>query len=86
MGACFLIRQEYFRSLNFFNEYYFFCPEDIALSTLINQRGERCYVDSDVKLVHLGGGTRISPVKMATLPAARKGGIHFYAQGSLVKK
>ena len=86
MGACFLIRQAYFRTLDFFDEYYFFCPEDIALSTLINQRGERCYVDTNVKLVHLGGGTRISPVKMATLPAARKGGIHFYAQGSLVKK
>lgn len=86
MGACFLIKQDYFRSLNFFDEYYFFCPEDIALSTLINQKGDECYVDAESKVVHLGGGTRISPVKVATLPAARKGGVYFYSQNIWWKK
>ena len=82
-GACFLIRTDYFRSQGFFDEFYFFCPEDIALSTQINESGGKCYVDSDITLYHLCGGTRKSPVKMATLPAQRVGCIHFHGRGSL---
>lgn len=83
-GACFLIRTDYFRSQGFFDEYYFFCPEDIALSTQINESGGKCYVDSNITLYHLCGGTRKSPVKMATLPAQRVGCIHFHGRNSLI--
>lgn len=82
-GACFMIRTEYFRRLGFFNEYYFFAPEDIALSTYINETGGKCYVNSDVRLVHLGGGSTKSAIKAATLPAELVGCIHFYGRKSL---
>ena len=36
IGAAFLIRTDIFRSLGWFDERYFFTPEDIALSTLDN--------------------------------------------------
>jgi len=85
-GACFMIGQEYFKSIGFFDEYYFFTPEDIALSTLINKKGDSCYVDTNIKMYHKGGGTRISPVKMATSPASRKGNIKFYTDGKPFKR
>lgn len=81
-GACFLIRIDYFKTLGFFDEYYFFTPEDIALSTKINELGGNCYVDSNIRLYHLSGGTRKSKVKMATLPSQRKGCIHFHGRNS----
>lgn len=82
-GACFLIKTEFFKQQGFFDEYYFFCPEDIALSTNINEQGGKCYVDSNVALYHLCGGTRKSAVKTATLPAQRLGCIHFHGRNSL---
>lgn len=81
-GACFLIRTDYFRSLGFFDEYYFFTPEDIALSTKINELGGNCYVDSNVTVHHLCGGTRKSKIKQATLPAQRMGCVHFHGRNS----
>lgn len=83
-GACFLIRTEFFKQHGFFDEYYFFCPEDIALSTNINELGGKCYVDSNITLYHLCGGTRKSAVKTATLPAQRIGCIHFHGRKSLI--
>lgn len=85
-GACFLIRTKLFKQLGFFNEYYFFCPEDIALSTKINELGMKCYVDSEVTLYHLQGGTRKSKVKVATLPAQRKGCVAFHGRKSKTLK
>lgn len=82
-GACFLIKTEFFKQQGFFDEYYFFCPEDIALSTHINEQGGKCYVDSNITLFHLCGGTRKSAVKTATLPAQRIGCIHFHGRKSL---
>lgn len=80
-GACFLITTELFRELGFFNESYFFCPEDIALSTLANEKGYRCYVDSSIILYHFQGKTS-SNIKEATLPAQRKGSIIYFGRTS----
>lgn len=85
-GACFLIKTEFFRGMGFFDEYYFFMPEDIAFSTKVNEQGFYCYVDADVTLYHLCGGTRKSAVKMATLPAARIGCVHFHGRHSILIK
>ena len=38
-GAAFLIKTQIFRELGWFDETYYFTPEDIALSTLARQRG-----------------------------------------------
>ena len=84
-GACFLIRINVFKELDFFDEFYFFCPEDIALSTLANKKGYQCWVDAEVGITHYSGQTRKSKIKQATLPALRLGTIHFYSAGSLYK-
>lgn len=84
-GACFLIKQDVFKELGFFDERYFFCPEDIALSTLANNKGFKCYVDSDITLYHFAGETR-SKVKVATLPSQRKGSIIYFADGNKAKR
>ena len=34
VGASFMIRTDIFRQMGWFDEYYFFCPEDIALSSI----------------------------------------------------
>jgi len=84
LGAAFLIDTETFRSLGFFDERYFFGPEDKALSTTMNRKGLGCYVDADVKLYHLGGATGgpKSKTVCATRPAERKGSVIFYADGN----
>ena len=80
-GACFLVKTKVLQALDYFDEYYFFMPEDLALSTLANKRGYNLYVDSNITLYHLQQQTG-SKVKVATLPAARKGSI--YLQWNIV--
>lgn len=83
LGACFLIKTDVFRSLGWFDEKYFFCPEDIALSTLANERGFKCYINADIELIHYGGGTW-SKIQSATMPASVKGCIIFYSRDKLI--
>lgn len=86
-GAAFMIKTHIFKQLGFFDEYYFFCPEDIALSTTLNKRGYLCYVNASTELIHYegaSGGERISQIKTATMPAGEKGTIRFLAGSSAV--
>ncbi len=86
IGACFLIKTDIFKEIGFFDEYYFFCPEDLAVSTLLNSKNYSCYVNSDVKIIHYEGGTsKISKLKIATAPAGAKGSIKFFTKGSMIK-
>ena len=83
-GAAFLIKTEVFRELGWFDETYFFTPEDIALSTLTRSKGYGVYVDRAVTLVHKWRttATRISP---AVRPAAVRGSLLFFSGGSRLK-
>ncbi len=80
-GAAFLIRTEIFRELGWFDERYFFTPEDIALSALARRRGYGVYVDAAVAVVHKWRTTagRLSP---AVRPAAVRGSLIFFSGGS----
>ncbi|WP_239480700.1 glycosyltransferase [Marseilla massiliensis] len=84
-GACFLIKTDIFKNIGWFDERYYFCPEDIALSTVLNENGYKCYVDSTIRLTHTGGGSW-SKTMYATKPAQIKGEIIFYGQKSLFHK
>ncbi|OUO81860.1 glycosyltransferase [Bacteroides sp. An269] len=84
-GACFLIKTELFKKIGWFDERYYFCPEDIALSTYLNKNGYKCYVDSTIKLTHTGGGSW-SKTMYATKPAQIKGEIIFYGEKSFLHK
>ncbi len=87
LGAAFLIRTEIFKQLDFFDERYFFGPEDKALSTLMNVKGYTCYVNADIKLFHLGGATGGAQSKTvcATRPAERKGSVIMYSEGKMIR-
>lgn len=76
-GAAFLIKTDVFRKYGFFDERYFFCPEDIALSTRLNEDGLKCMVNSDVVIIHIGGGTW-SKTLVATRPATVRGNVIFF--------
>lgn len=80
-GACFLIKTEVFEQLGWFDETYFFTPEDIALGTLAVESGYGLYVDAAVEVTHKWRTTasRISP---AIRPAAVKGSLLFFSRGS----
>ena len=80
IGAAFIIKTEIFKSLGWFDEQYFFCPEDIALSTLANKKGYYCYVNADIKIIHYEGmsGKSLSLISTATKPAGYKGALIFY--------
>lgn len=85
-GACFLIKTEVFHKMGLFDERYFFCPEDIALSEKLNRNGYLCYVDGDVQLIHYGGQTySLSRNAEAILPADDKG-LFIWACGNNVLK
>ena len=76
-GACFLIKTEVFRELGFFDERYFFTPEDIALGHLLNGKGYTVWVDADVSITHLAGAS-VSASEPAIKPARVKGALLFY--------
>ena len=79
-GSCFLIKKDVFFKFGWFDERYFFCPEDIALSTILNENGYKCYVNSDIEMIHACGGTW-SKIIRATKPASTKGSQFFFGRG-----
>lgn len=83
-GAAFLIRTSIFRELGWFDERYFFTPEDIALSTLARKRGYTVWCDSEAGVIHKWRTTasRISP---AIRPAAVRGSLVFFSDGSSLR-
>ena len=80
-GAAFLIKTSIFKELGWFDERYFFTPEDIALSTLARQRGYSVWCDSGDEVMHKWRTTasRLSP---ALRPASIRGSLIFFADGS----
>lgn len=66
----------------FFDERYFFCPENIALSTKLRKKGYHCYVDADVSLYHYEGGTW-GLMRTATMPTQLKGEQLFVSEDSV---
>lgn len=84
LGAAFLIRRDIFEQVGWFDEIYYFAPEDLALSTLLNRQGWECWVDADVRLIHYEGmtsGHTLSMVRTATAPAGQRGCLLFYEEG-----
>lgn len=83
IGAAFLIKRNVFEEMGWFDERYFFCPEDMALATKLNKNGYECYVSPEHSVIHFEGmsGKSLSLVQTATKPAQRKGGLIFYSQG-----
>ena len=83
-GAAFLIRSDIFRELGWFDETYFFTPEDIALSTLARRRGFKVYVDKAASVTHKWRTTasRLAP---AVRPAAVRGSLIFFSDGKVWK-
>ena len=81
LGAAFMIRSNIFKEMGWFDEYYFFCPEDIALSTSLNKKGYTCYVNSNAEIYHYEGmsGKSLSLIQTATMPAAILGEIVFFS-------
>lgn len=76
-GAAFLIRTDAFRDLGWFDERFFFTPEDIALGTKACRNGWKLYVDPAAEVVHKWR-TTASRMMMATRPAAVRGSLmHF---------
>jgi len=74
VGAFFLIKTDIFREVGYFNETYFFCPEDVELGIVLRKRGYKLYVNSDITIVHIEGGTnKVSKVRIATNPAGAQG-------------
>lgn len=88
VGAAFLIRRDIFKQYGWFDEQYFFCPEDIAIGTTLNKNNLYCYVDADVEIVHNEGmsGKSRSMIQTATKPAALRGGLIYYNNGNCVKR
>jgi len=84
-GAAFLIKTSIFEELGWFDEKYFFCPEDIALSTKANERGYKVYVDNNAVIYHYSGGTWSTTIA-ATKPASVKGEYYFYCHNNTLKK
>jgi len=84
IGAAFLIKKEIFKQIGWFDEYYFFCPEDIALSTKLNETGYECWVNANSAIIHYEGmsGASTSFIKCATAPASRIGNLRFFSNNS----
>lgn len=83
-GAAFLIKTEDFRNIGFFDEKYFFCPEDIAVSTTVNKNGGYCYVDSNSSIIHFNGvSSKKSKLFYATTCASLLGHELFYCNNIL---
>ena len=77
-GACFLIKMAAFRDVGWFDETYFFTPEDVALGMLLSQKGYGVYADSNIRIVHLA---QVSTSSMETVikPVRVRGSLILYS-------
>ncbi len=78
-GACFLIKTEVFRKVDWFDERFFFTPEDIALGHKLNDAGYSVWTDADVDITHFAGGS-VSAIEAAIKPARVRGSLLFYGE------
>lgn len=73
-GACFLIKTRAFAQCGWFDERFFFCPEDAVLAERLEQKGWTCHTNEPSTIYHLGGGTRdVSDTILATKAAEARG-------------
>lgn len=86
VGAFFLIKTDIFKRIGFFNERYFFCPEDVEVGMKLRELGYKCYVNSEIYIYHIDGGTyKVSKMRTATMPAAEQGLLLLYGN-TLIKR
>lgn len=86
VGAFFLIKTDIFRKIGFFNEKFFFCPEDVEVGIKLRKLGYKCYANSDIYIYHIDGGTyKISKLRTATMPSAEQGTLILFGD-SFIKK
>ena len=78
-GACFLIKTEVFREMGWFDERFFFTPEDIALGHKLNESGYSVWTDAGVSITHLAGAS-VSAMEAAIKPARVRGSLIFYGE------
>jgi GT2 family glycosyltransferase len=77
-GACFLIESDLFRKLGYFDEEYFFTPEDIAIGTRARiEYGIHPIVVRKAKVYHKGSSTA-KKIMSATYPTAKQGVFIFF--------
>lgn len=76
-GAAFLIKTDIFREVGWFDERYFFSPEDLALGTLLNNKGYECWVNSELGVEHYMGGSSRNFLITALKPQMQRGNILF---------
>ena len=81
-GACFLARTERFREAGWFDERYFFTPEDIALGHRFNEMGYTVWADAGVCITHLAGGT-VSRSEPVIKPVRVRGAMLFYGTSAM---
>lgn len=84
-GACFLVRAAVFRETGWFDERYFFTPEDIAVGHCLNDSGYSVWTDADVVITHLAGAS-VSPMESAIKPTRVAGALIFYSGGSRLRR
>ena len=78
-GAAFLIKTDVFRKLGWFDERYFFTPEDMALARLARVEGYTVWADSEASLIHKWR-TTASRIMSATRPAAVRGSLIYFSE------
>ena len=83
-GACFLIKTEAFKNAGWFDERYFFTPEDIALGHKLNDMGYTVWADPSVSITHLAGKS-VSAMEQAIKPARVRGSMIFYGEPFALK-
>lgn len=83
-GACFLARTSAFREAGWFDERFFFTPEDIALGQLFNARGLTVWADASLNITHFAGGS-VSRMEAAIKPARVRGALLYYGNGNWLK-
>ena len=78
-GSCFLIKTEVFKKVGWFDERFFFTPEDIALGHVLNEAGYTVWADASVNITHLVGES-VSAMEQAIKPARVRGNMLFYGE------
>jgi len=88
LGAAIFIKTDVLAEMGYLDERYFYGPEDRALTRKMRNNGYQCWVDNDLYITHLFGGSGGSKTKtvMATRPSNRKGWLVYYESDSKLQQ
>lgn len=85
-GACMMLYKDYFQSIGYFDPHTFLYYEEDILARKFSNTGMKCFVDQNIKAIHLGGASSNSIVTSFLIKEEEKSALYYFKNYRNVSK